>query len=261
MTSSNALSILSKYGISKDELKKRNKEQSKIIEVDFHEINRNVLIHTNNQEYYKSILSLLNDEFDERDKRKIETIINRISSKKDIEIDLIVYENELINKIRKNKPEIFDQLGTVHDNTLNDTLDLIIRNFNKALETGGSLISQFDKVIMIAVSKKVKYASVFGEIGKKLEIGVAPNIQDLIYASNYFTVGKTEPKQKDLSQVIMSEILLRRMSEWEAKCRVLSVKERSYLADFAYGLKKKNDFHDKNLKRHLTKLLENGFII
>ena len=71
MLSANAVSITNKYGISKDQLKKRNKDQSKIIEVDFHEINRNVLIHTNNQEYYKSIKLMMNDDLDEHDERKI----------------------------------------------------------------------------------------------------------------------------------------------------------------------------------------------
>jgi hypothetical protein len=49
------------------------------------------------------------------------------------------------------------------------------------------------------------------------------------------------------------------MTEWEAKNRILSAKERGYLADFAYGLKKRTDFHDKNLKHHLTTLVKNGF--
>ena len=261
MSSSDALLILNKYGLSKEQLKKRNKDQSKISEVDFHEINRNVLMHTNDQEYYKSIRSLMNEDFDERDKRKIESIINRIASKQDIEHDLIEYEKDLINRIRANKPEIFDQLGTINDNKLNDTLDFIIQIFNKALESRMSLISEFDKVEKIAVSKKAKYASVFGKIARKLEKGLAPNLQDLIYASEYFKVGKPEHKKKDISQVIISEILLRRMSEWESESRVLTAKERSYLADFAYGLKKRTDFHDRNLKRHLESLLKKGFDI
>ena len=114
---------------------------------------------------------------------------------------------------------------------------------------------------MIASSKKIKYASVFGQIGKKLENGIAPSFQDLIYASGYFRDGKPVQKPKDLSQIILTDILLRRMSEWEAQNRVLTIKERSYLADFTYGLKRRNDFHDKNLKRHLVSLVKNGFNI
>lgn len=261
MSSSNALSIMKKYGISQEELKKRKKAQSDIKDVDFHEINRNVLIHANNQDYYKSIRSLMTEKLDERDERKLGSIINKIASKKDIEIELIEYEKDLINRIRSNSPEIFDQLGTEYDNTLNDILDFIIQKFNKTLEKRGSLISEFDKIEMIAVSKKVKYSSIFGQIGKKLENGYAPNLQDLIYASSYFKIGKPEKKQKDVSKIILTDMLLRRMSEWEAKSKILSAKERSYLANFAYGLKKRNEFHDKNIKRHLANLLKNGFII
>jgi hypothetical protein len=261
MSGSDALLIIKKYGLTKEELKKRNKAKSNVSEVDFHEINRNVLIHSNNKEYYKSIRSFMNDKLDETDKRKLASIINRITSKKNIETELIEYENDLINRIRANNPEIFDQLGGEYDNSLNDTLGFIIHHYNKTLEKKGSLISEFDKLGMIAVAKKVKYASVFNQIGKKLVIGVAPNFQDLIYASGYFRDGKPNEELKDVSETILSDVLLRRMSEWEAQNRILTTKERSYLADFAYGLKKRNDFHDKNLKRHLGNLMKNGFNI
>jgi hypothetical protein len=66
-------------------------------------------------------------------------------------------------------------------------------------------------------------------------------------------------KNTDLRRVNLSDVLLRKMTEWEAKNRILSAKERGYLADFAYGLKKRTDFHDKNLKHHLTTLVKNGF--
>lgn len=259
MTGPDALSIINKYGVSKEELKKRHKAQSGVKEVDFHEINRNVLIHANTRNYYKKIQSLMNDELGEYDKRKIDLILNRIATKKDIELDLIEYERNLIIRIRSKNPVIFDQLGVEYDNSLNETLDFIIRKFSDAIENGRGVISEFKKVEKIAVAKKTKYASVFSEIGKKLEQGVAPNIQDLIYASEYFKAGKKEEKQKDESQINLTDILVRRMSEWEAKNRVLSRHERSYLADFAYGIKKRNDFHDKNLKRHLSSLLKAGF--
>ncbi|MEN2283125.1 AIPR family protein [Algoriphagus sp. SE2] len=261
MSSLNSIEIINKYGISRDELKKRNKAQSEIVEVDFHEINRNVLIHTNNQEYYKSIRSKMDEDIDEHDKRKITSIINRIASKKDIEVDLIDYENDLINRIRVKRPEIFDQLRTEYDTALNDTLDFIIRKYNSAVESAESTVSEFNKVEMIAISKKVKYASVFGQIGKKLDKGIAPNIQDLIYASEYFKARKPEQKKKEASQITLTDTLLRRMSEWEAQNRVLSNKERTYVADFAYGLKNRNDFHNQNLKRHLETLIKNGFDI
>jgi hypothetical protein len=38
-------------------------------------------------------------------------------------------------------------------------------------------------------------------------------------------------------------------------------KPGAYVADFAWGLKKLNSFHEKNVKRHLETLLKNGFKI
>ena len=97
----------------------------------------------------------MNDKLDAYDERKIGSIINQIASKKDIENDLIEYEKNLINRIRSENPEIFDQLGDKYDNTLNDSLNFIIQKFNKTLQTGGSLISEFNKIEIIAVSKKL----------------------------------------------------------------------------------------------------------
>jgi hypothetical protein len=259
MARSNSISIMKKYGISKEELKKRNKDQSKIVEVDFHEVHRNVLIHTNNQDYYKSIRSMMNDDLNEHDQRKIGSIINLIASKKDISSDLIEFEKDLIIKIRTNQPELFDQLSISNDNTLSETLDFIIKMFNEAIESKTNLNSEFDKIEVIAISKKVKYASVFGQIGKKLTEGKAPNVQDLYYASGYFTSTESATKSIDLEAINITEIVLRRMSEWEAKNRVLSTKERGYIADFAYGLKKLNQTHTAHVKTHLKTMIESGF--
>jgi hypothetical protein len=55
--------------------------------------------------------------------------------------------------------------------------------------------------------------------------------------------------------------LIAKMVEWDTKAKVLSRGELQYVADFAYGLKKLNDFHEKNIKRHLNRLMEAGFTI
>ena len=53
--------------------------------------------------------------------------------------------------------------------------------------------------------------------------------------------------------------LLTKMVDWDTKAKVLSPKELQYVADFAYGLKNLNDFHEKNIKRHLSRLQDAGF--
>jgi len=259
MSSDNVSFLINKYSISKKELKKRHSDQSKSIEVDFHEIYRNVVIHSNGKEYYKNISTIMAEEFDAPSKRKIEMIISHISTKKDLDLKLIHFERDLINRIRANRAEVFDQLPTVNDYYLSDTLDFIVKKYNEVLEAKMNLASEFDKLEKIAISKGIKYASVFGQMAKKLSQGEAPMIQDVIFASGYFKDKKQVPKNIDTTEIVLSELFLRKMSEWEAKTRVLSNGERTYLAEFAYGLKNTNDFHEENIRRHLEKLIDNGF--
>ncbi len=40
---------------------------------------------------------------------------------------------------------------------------------------------------------------------------------------------------------------------------MLSDNELQYVADFAYGLKGLNTFHENNLRRHLDRLINAGF--
>lgn len=49
------------------------------------------------------------------------------------------------------------------------------------------------------------------------------------------------------------------MVVWDTKAKVLSSRELQYIADFAYGFKKLNDFHQNNIKRHLSRLIDAGF--
>ena len=53
--------------------------------------------------------------------------------------------------------------------------------------------------------------------------------------------------------------ILIKMVEWDTKAKVLSPAQLQYVADYAYGLKKLNSFHEFNLKRHLTTLIDSGF--
>jgi hypothetical protein len=259
MSTKNTLSILEKYSTSKVNLNIRKKEQSKIIHVDFHETYQNVIIHTNNQDYYKSIRSKMNGDLSESEERKLDLIINQISTKKDINLDLIEFEGNLINKIRANRPEIFDELAIENNFVLSDTLDFIVKIFNEAIESQTNIFSEFDKIEKLAISKKINFASVFGQIGKKLLEGKSVNMQDLYYASSYFMTVKKVAKKLDIENINLSEILLRRMSEWEAKNRILSSQERAYVSDFAYGMKKLNDFHSNNIRCHLVRLIDHGF--
>lgn len=62
----------------------------------------------------------------------------------------------------------------------------------------------------------------------------------------------------DDSPVVINEVNLRKIVEWDTKAQVLTPKELQYLANFAYGLKKLNSFHEKNIERHIERLLKAG---
>ena len=53
--------------------------------------------------------------------------------------------------------------------------------------------------------------------------------------------------------------LIAKMVEWDSRVKVLSSNQRSYVSDFAYGLKKINSFHEKNLLIYYEKLKATGF--
>jgi hypothetical protein len=49
------------------------------------------------------------------------------------------------------------------------------------------------------------------------------------------------------------------MMDFDLKYKVLTTGERRYLSDFVYGFKKLNAFHEGNIKRHLDKMINQGF--
>ena len=256
--------IIDKYGISKVELKKRKGANDKTEEVSFKNLSDNVLIHSNGINYYKSIESnyeLLKG----ADKRCISNIVHAIINKKDIEEDLVSFESSLTNKLRIEVPDFFDNIER-EESLLHKTLDYIITNYNKCINEKNDVFLEFQKIEAIAKAKQIKYASVFDQIGKNLIKGIPPTIKQLYYASNILkdkNIKELKPMstQADINKVRIDELVMRKMFEWDSTAKILSPKERAYVADFAWGLKKLNSFHEKNVKRHLETLLKNGFKI
>ncbi len=76
----------------------------------------------------------------------------------------------------------------------------------------------------------------------------------------------TNPEQDinvniDSGSVRLNKSLLIKIVEWDTKAKVLSEKELQYVAQFAYGLKNLNSFHENNIRRQLEKLIKVGFNI
>lgn len=73
------------------------------------------------------------------------------------------------------------------------------------------------------------------------------------------TEEESEPRKKIEFNSKINEQLIVKMIEWDSRVKILTVNQRSYLADFAYGLKKTNSFHEKNIRIYLEKLIVAGF--
>lgn len=111
----------------------------------------------------------------------------------------------------------------------------------------------------INIQSSLRLNKVLSENQRKDAIKIIENI--LASSPNFFdevseTCSTTETKTNNK---ISSELLVK-MVVWDTKAKVLSPKELQYIADFAYGLKAINDFHESNIKRHLSSLQKAGFI-
>ena len=264
MTSATVISLLSKYGISKEELKKRKGLNEKQESVDFKPLSDNVLIHSNGESYYKTIITY-SDLITKTDERKLSNIISSIINKSDIDDALIEYEKEITNSFRINNPSFFDNISR-ENNNLYDTLNFIINTYNQALNNNGNILSEFEKIESIGKIKNIKSVSVYNQIGKQLENNSAPSIKQLKLASIYLngnsdSLKKADSEKVDIEKLVINELLMRKMFEWDSKAKTLSHGQRNYIADYAWGLKKITTFHEENIKKHLTRLLSNGFKI
>jgi hypothetical protein len=256
--------IIKKYGISKTELIKRKGLNNNTEEVNFKNLSDNVLIHSNGINYYKSIQSK-NDLLTGKEERSLSALVHAIINKKDIEDDLVSFESSLTNKLRVEEPVFFDSIER-EESLLYITLDFVIKRYNKCINEKNNVLLEFQKIEAIAKAKQIKYASVFDEIGKNLVKGNPPTIKQLHYASNIMkdkSVKELKPKtsQIDINNVRVDELVMRKMFEWDSVAKILSHKERAYIADFAWGLKKLDSFHTKIVKRHLETLVKSGFKI
>lgn len=111
----------------------------------------------------------------------------------------------------------------------------------------------------INIQSSLRLNKVLSENQRKDAIKIVENI--LASSPNFFDEVSDATKMADAeSNNKISSDLLTKMVVWDTKAKVLSTKELQYIADFAYGLKTLNDFHEKNIKRYLSRLQDAGFI-
>jgi hypothetical protein len=196
--------------------------------------------------------------------KKIDTIISSIIKLEDLSGDVLRFENNLMIEIRKNNPEIFDQINTPYNYQIESTLKLIILKYNQAIENGFGLKDFFKTIEQKMSVNNNKYASVFNRIALELSKGIAPSIKDIHIASNYFNKEEETTTLNTFPNSVVATInlnILRQMVEWDSRMKVLSTGERTYIADLAYELKPLNEFHKTNAEKHLKTLFKSGFIL
>ncbi len=194
--------------------------------------------------------------------KKFDSIISSIIKVEDLGEDILRFESNLMTEIRKNNPEIFDQINITQNYLLESTLKFIVLKYNQALEKGISLQDYFKGIERKAAEEKNKYASAFNSIALNLAKGIAPSVKEVQIASNYF---EKETSDKNIIVKVIGSVpninlnILKQMVEWDSRMKILTQGERTYLADFAYELKPLNSFHKTNAERHLKTLLKAGF--
>jgi hypothetical protein len=187
MTQNYVQEVLQKYAISKKDHDKRYQTEAKTKDVDFDLLTNNVTVFANSKDYYKQLNFKYSQHLTEKEVRRIDSIIQCINEKKDILPELLEFEKNLISRLRFEFPEIIDELDAVQkQNYLFDALNNIKMIFNRAKESKLDILSEFEKQRTLCETKNISYASIFTEIGKKLNKGDAPNISELIYSSEKF---------------------------------------------------------------------------
>lgn len=254
MTSKIAQQILSKYSIPV-----REKKNGGTTEVDFERIQMNIEVLSKGVEFYNQLRKKY-DGLSKLQEKKMDTIISSIIKLEDLSEDHLRFESNLMNEIRKNSPEIFDQINTPYNYQIESTLKLIILKYNQAIENGFGLTDFFKSIELKTFAVNNKYSSVFNKIAVELEKGVAPSVKDIQLASNYFNK-ETAPAKETPSGAApkINLSVLRQMVEWDSRMKILSNGERQYMADLAYELKPLNQFHKTNAEKHLKTLLNAGF--
>jgi len=255
MTSKISQHILSKYSIAVKE-----KKNGKKTEVNFEKIQMNIEVLSKGMEFYNQLRKKY-DRLSKLQEMKMDTIISSIIKLEDLSEDVLRFESNLMIEIRKNNPEIFDQINVPYNYQIESTLKLIVLKYNQAIENGIGLQDFFKTIEQKTSESSKKYASIFNRIALDLSKGIAPSVKDIHLASNYFNKdAPTIIKAISSSEVPTINLnTLRQMVEWDSRMKILSTGERAYIADLAYELKPLNEFHKTNAERHLFTLIKSGF--
>lgn len=182
---------------------------------------------------------------------------------KDFNIDLEVLKSYIENKSSEKRRTISED--EVENKIIKAELDFIksipISKWLELSKIGSEIesMTQHLKDRAINIQSSLRLKKVLSEFQRKDAIRIIDTV--LISSPNFFdNDSEIEGLEKSQFNIKINTDLLTKMVVWDTKAKVLSAKELQYVADFAYGLKTLNDFHKKNILRHLSRLQNAGFV-
>lgn len=182
----------------------------------------------------------------------------------DLGIDLESLKSDLENKSSEKRKKITGD--EVNNQLIQAELDFLksipITKWIEISKIGSEVqnMTQHLKDRAINIQSSLRLNKVLSESQRKDAIKIIESI--LTNSPNFFDeVSEASRIPEPKSNNNINSDLLTKMVVWDTKAKVLSARELQYIADFAYGLKTLNDFHEKNIKRHLSRLQDAGFTI
>jgi hypothetical protein len=176
--------VLRRYSITAEELKKREKEAAKVEEVNFDPLLAVSAIFDKGASFYQNVLISMPKKLSVAQQRKVETIIAAIQQCLPLDENIVLFEKQLMNTIVVSYPVLLDKIDK-ESNLFTQTTSFLIKKYNDALMVGDNLQSAFDVVKEMAFRKGIPYHSVFGEIGRLLQNNELPSMQQVKQASGY----------------------------------------------------------------------------
>ena len=101
-------------------------------------------------------------------------------------MDDVCFFDDLLISTSKKSPSSFENIESNRDELLISTMNYIIKRYNNCIFNCLSIEDDFKKVSLIAVSKKIKFGSVFSSIGTKLSEGEELCLIDIYNARHYY---------------------------------------------------------------------------
>ena len=182
--------VLEKFTLTKEDAKNLLKSRASKEVISFGPLYEMIRIHSNTSDFYKQIRLKFADSLKEGEQYKLEQLITSIESGDEIQPQYLDFESALLNNIRLTTPDFFDNMISGVDSLWKNTLDFIVTIYNKAIDDNKDVVGEFSVVRQMAAAKGAGNTAVYDEIGRILNLGQTPTLQQVKNASIYVSLLK-----------------------------------------------------------------------